>query len=462
MRACVIHFSVGVAALFGALRAPACAGEWKAGAAKIAITPDELMWMSGYGGRDHPAEGKLHDLWAKALAMEDPSGARSLVLTADLVGISRPLCDQICDAITRKLGIDRDRIMLCMSHTHTGPVVGTNLLAMWDLAPEEAEKVDRYAATLRDKMLHVAEEAVGKLEPARLAWGSGTASFAVNRRNNPEAKVPELRAAGELKGPVDHDVPVLRVTAPDGTLKAVVFGYACHNTVLAFYQWSGDYAGFAQLHIEAAHPSAVALFFSGCGADQNPLPRRSVELADDYGRQLAEAVERVLESSMHPVTSGLAARFSRIDLPFDTLPTRDEIERTAESGTPQERRRAKLLLSQIDQNGALSPTYPYPVQVWRLGDLTWVVLGGEVVVDYSLRLKKELGGARAWVTAYANDVMAYIPSRRVLDEGGYEGGGAMLYYGLPTKWGPTVEERIVAAVHELAGQTAEGRGPSRE
>ena len=429
------------------------AGEWRAGAAKIVITPDELMWMSGYGARDHPAEGKLQDLWIKALALEDPAGKRCLLVTADLVGISRPLCDQICDDIGTKLGVARARIMLCTSHTHTGPIVGENLLGMWDLAPEEAAKVEQYAKTLHEKAVQVAERAVAKLEPVRLDWANGTASFAVNRRNNPEAKVPELRAAGQLKGPVDHDVPVLRVTAHDGTLKAVVFGYACHNTVLAFYRWSGDYAGFAQQDIEQAHPSAVALFFAGCGGDQNPLPRRTVELAAEYGRQLADAVEQVLRDPMHEISRGLTAQFIRIDLPFDTLPTREEIQRQAEAGTPPERRRARLLLHRIDKNGSLSPSYPYPIETWKLGDeLIWVALGGEVVVDYSLRVKRELGADHTWVTAYANDVMAYIASRRVLEEGGYEGGGAMVYYGLPTRWAPEVEELIITKVRELTQQ----------
>ena len=94
-------------------------------------------------------------------------------------------------------------------------------------------------------------------------------------------------------------------------------------------------------------------------------------------------------------------------------------------------------------------TYPYPLQVWRLGnDLTWIALGGEVVVDYARRLKHEIDPGRTWVMGYANDVMAYIPSLRVLKEGGYEGGGAMLIYGLPTVWGPRVEETIVEAVHD--------------
>ena len=81
------------------------------------------------------------------------------------------------------------------------------------------------------------------------------------------------------------------------------------------------------------------------------------------------------------------------------------------------------------------------------------LLGGEVVVDYSLRLKTELGEGNTWIAGYSNDVMAYIPSERVLKEGGYEGAGAMVYYGLPSPWSEEVEEAIIRTVDRLADAT---------
>ena len=85
-----------------------------------------------------------------------------------------------------------------------------------------------------------------------------------------------------------------------------------------------------------------------------------------------------------------------------------------------------------------------------------------MVVDYALRLKRELG-PRTWAMGYANDVMAYIPSKRVLLEGGYEGGGAMVYYGLPTVWSAEVEEKIMAGllrqVHAKGGSES-SRAPA--
>ena len=89
----------------------------------------------------------------------------------------------------------------------------------------------------------------------------------------------------------------------------------------------------------------------------------------------------------------------------------------------------------------------YPIQSWIFGkDLAIVFLPGETVVDYSLRLKKEHDHARLWVNGYSNDGRCYLPSERILQEGGYEGGGAMVYYDFPNRFAPGLEEKIIGAV----------------
>jgi hypothetical protein len=421
---------------------------WQAGVARTVITPSQLMWMSGYGARNKPAEGKIHDLWAKALALEDPAGERLLLITLDLVGIDRDLAVAVCKQLMDKHGLKREQIRLSTSHTHSGPVVRSNLITMFDLDELQTRLVNEYAAELQAKIVEVAGQALSSKVPARLQWGIGHCSIAVNRRTNKESDVPALRAAGKLAGPVDHDVPVLAVYDRKDRLLAVTFGYACHATVLNGYQWCGDYPGFAQLALEKRHQGAVALFWAGCGGDQNPLPRRSVALAEKYGEQLADCVDAVIDGAMTPVTGFAAAVYKEVDLPFSELPSREQLVKDSMSANKPLANRAKSLLKELERQGSIRGQYPYPVQTWRLGDdLTWVALGGEAVVDYALRLKKEIGPGHTWVAAYSNDVMAYIPSLRVLKEGGYEGREAMVYYGLPTAWGPRVEELIVAEVH---------------
>ncbi len=423
---------------------------WQAGVAKVAITPREPLWMAGYAARDRPSEGAIHDLWAKVLALQDPLGRKAVLITLDLCGIDADVSNAIRDAAKARFGLERDRVVIACSHTHSGPVIGRNLASMYVKMDDDGRRrVEGYTKALVASIDATMAEAFGDLMPAVLFWGTGRADFAVNRRENKEKDIPDLRAALALKGPVDHDLPVLHVMNDEGATMAIVFGYACHCTVLDGYKLSGDYAGFAQLSIEKAHPGSQAMFVAGCGADQNPLPRRSIELAEKYGGELAVAVEEVLASPMHVVEGPIASAYEEIPLAFAALPSRQELEGQTKSKDPIVARRAERLLAQLQAKGKLDPSYQYPVQAWRIDDLTWIFLGGEAVVDYSLRLKRNLGTSKTWVSAYCNDVMAYIPSLRVLKEGGYEGTGATLYYGLPSPWAESVEADVVGAVGRL-------------
>lgn len=422
---------------------------WQTGVARVNITPELPIWLSGYAARTKPADDKLSDLWAKALVLEDPTGQRAVLVTIDLVGIDRDLSRDVCRRIESQFGLPRAAVALCVSHTHSGPVVGTNLAPMYALDPQQADRIKSYTATLADRLVAVVGDALAARQPARLARSVGQATFAVNRRNNPEPEVPQRRAAGTLVGPVDHDVPVLAVYGAEDALRAVVCGYACHATVIDGYQVSGDWPGAAQRELERRHPDTIALYWAGCGGDQNPLPRRSVDFVHQYGGQMADAVDAALASSPQPVPAALTVTYKEIDLPFAPLPTRAEFEAYAVSKPPHTFW-AKHLLAAWDRDGSLPTTYPYPIQAWRLGnELEWVFLGGEVVVDYALRLKAELGPQKTWVASYSNDVMGYIPSRRVLGEGGYEGGESRYYYGLPAVWGPDTERHVVEAVRRL-------------
>jgi len=423
---------------------------WKAGLSVKVITPEGPLWMAGYAGRKEPAKGKTHELYVKVLAIEDPTGKRFVLLTSDLIGISRSVGEAVIDAVRKKVDLPREAFALTASHTHSGPVVRDNLADMYDMPDEERRKLTAYGEKLQADMVEAILSALADLKPAKLAVGQGQAGFAVNRRKPTDKGV--INAANP-EGPVDHSVPVLRVTDLEGKLRAVAFGYACHNTTLPLLDWCGDYAGFAQAEIEAKHPGAVAMFWTGCGADANPLPRGTVEHARKYGKELAEGVEKVLEGKLTPVTGSVRSRYATIDLAYEKLPDKEQLGAQTLSKNYAEKTRATRLLVQIEKEGKLSPGYAhYPVQVVRLGEqVVWAFLGGEVVVDYSTRLKKELaGGPSVWVAGYANDVMAYIPSERVLKEGGYEADSSMLYYGHPSKWATGLEEKIVGKVKELA------------
>ena len=422
---------------------------WKAGVASQVITPRKNVWMAGYAARKKPAEGKAQDLYAKALALEDQRGGRFVIVTLDLIGITRTMREEVARQAEQKYGLPRERLLLNASHTHSGPLVRPRPSVTYDLTEEQWKEAEAYIGELQDLLAQVIGKALQELRPARISYSHARAGFAMNRRL-PTAK--GYQNSPYPDGRVDHEVPVLRVEDPKGKLRAVLFGYACHNTTLALQQFSGDYAGYAQEYIQEAHPGATALFLMGCGGDQNPYPRGTLELARQHGRALATAVEAALLPKPRPVSGELKAVLEDVTLQFVPL-SRDELVRMSLSKDVFDKRRSKLLLPEVEKLGQLKSTYAYPVQVVQLGkDLTLVTLAGEVVVDYSLRLKKEIDGNPVWVAGYSNDVFGYVPSVRVLKEGGYEGGGAMRYSSLPGPFAPSVEDRIIMKVVELVGR----------
>lgn len=440
---------------------------WKAGIATVVITPEHSIWMAGYAGRKKTSEGKVHDLYAKALALEDSQGTRLVVVTADLLGFSRSLRDWLEKEVGRRYQLAPEELLLNASHTHCGPAVHDTKPSIYadsfyGLSPEQSQQSKIYYDHLRQKLLKLVGEALSNMAPARLAYTHARAGFAMNRRLKTEQG---YRIRPNPDGPVDHDVPVLRINSPEGNLRAVLFGYACHNTTLSLYKFCGDYSGFAQQYLEESHPGVTALFITGCAGDQNPYPRagvNSLEYSRHHGRALAIGVEAALASQAQPVRGPIRAVLEQVTLDFAKPLSREQLDQQANSDDKYDRRHAKVLLKELEQTGKICTTYPYLVQVVQFGnDLTLVAMAGEVVVDYSLRFKKELVGPPVWVAAYSNDVFGYIPSLRVLQEGGYEGGGAMRHTDLPGPFAPSVEKRVVKKVHELVKKVRTTKNKSK-
>lgn len=239
--------------------------------------------------RGLPSEGTLTDLFVKVMALGEPA---VVLVTLDLVGIDGETTARIVARLGERFGLPRERVAINTSHTHCGPVFGETLPALREESAEDVAARSAYTSWVEDRIVDCVAAALADRRPARVSWGRGTCSVAVNRRENQAAEVPALRAAGRpLRGPVDHDVPVLAIHDPAGSIRAAVFGYA-------------------------------------------------------------------------------------------------------------------------------------------------------------LALKAEFGRDTTWVAGYSNDVMASIPSRRVLREGGYEGARSMVFYGLPAPWAPTVEQTILQAVRD--------------
>ena len=435
----------------------ACAASMKAGFARVNITPKSPIYLSGYAARTKPSEGVLQPIWAKALAIQDTKGAKTVIVTTDLIGLPRPVTEMVSARVLKDLNIERGRLMFNASHTHSGPMVAGNLQALFDLTPADEKAIKDYTRVLTEDLYQAISAAVSDLSPAVLAIGHGTADFAINRR---VSRTSAVSLGVNPKGPVDHDVPVIRVNTPDGKLRGVLFGYACHNTTLGgdLYQVNGDYAGFAQSELETSHPGATAMFMILCGADQNPNPRGKVEHAMQYGKLLSDEVSRVLDGKMDPISGPVQAAYTVTQLNFKAH-DRTTFENDLKDKLRAKVRRAELMLKLYDERRPIRST-PYPIQALRFGKtLTLVALGGEVVVDYDLRIKKEFPGEHIIVAGYSNDVMCYIPSLRILKEGGYEALDSMIYYAQPGPFDEHIEETVMDAVYGVMKRV--GRKPAK-
>jgi neutral ceramidase len=428
-----------------------------AGVATIDITPEPLdsardrpgLWMAGFARRTQPAQGTALPLKAKALALQYGDARPAVIVTTDLLGLTARLTEAAASEVRRRTGIPRSHLLFNASHTHCGPVVDEQLSVAYDLTPDQWRQIRNYTAELEKKLANLVVTAASTLRPATLAFARGEARFARNRR-----------VQFSPDGPVDHSVPILRVSDGDGAWRAIVFGYACHNTTLQdkFVQYHGDYAGVAQAELERRHPGTTALFIAGCGADANPSPRGTVELVEAHGRALADAVDQSLPSAA-PLDTGLRASYGTVTLPYEDGGVRTRWRAGLDIEDIYLRRYDALMKSIVARGGRLPAAQPAPVQVWQFGartaaaassGLTLIALGGEVVVDYAIRLAREYPTRRIWAAGYSNDVFGYLPSRRIRDEGGYEGADAMIYYGRPGPFTADVEERMMREVHRLA------------
>ena len=423
---------------------------FKAGMARAVMTPDEPVWLAGYGSKRAP-DGKIHDLWIKALAFEDQLGKRAVLVTCDMMGIPRAMYERIRDGAKQRCGLDEPELMLTFSHNHCGPVLTGDLVDYYPLDAEQSALVDRYTEHVTGLFVETIAGALRNLHPARLEVGYGISRFAANRRENPEAGVAARIERGEkLRGAVDHRVPVLTVRGESNDLEGILFGYACHATTMSFTQWCGDYPGFAQIALEEGHPGATAMFFPGCGADQNPLPRRELHLCARYGRMLAAAVEEVLLTPMRAVEGEIRTAFESVPLHFKSVSSREELEAASRDANAVRSRWARRTLSELGAGRRFESGCRYPIHLWRLGNLRVIGLGAEAVVDYS-HMFRHAYGEDTWVCGYSSVLVAYMPSHRVYEEGGYEGGPFLYEYGHPAElWESRVEEHIVTAVSRMA------------
>ncbi len=446
-----------VAGLFNTNEVSAAEPTFSFGFARMEITPETPLRLSGYGNRAVVYAGVDEPLFVRAIAIKTPGQKICSLVSLDSIGFDAGFTDRITQQVKQKYGLSRDQLVICSTHSHTAPQPVEGLSNIFATLMTEAQRGDsqKYWNSVEQRIVQTIGRAIEDLQPGTMSMTTGKVGFAQNRRVLKNGKWTGFGVNPD--GPVDHSLPVLTVTDSTGKLRGLLFNYACHCTTFGsdYNRLNGDWAGYAAKYIEEQQGDIVAICTIGCGADQNPVRGKkdvAKDLAIGHGRAIAVEVARLLKQPMQPITAEMKTAYGVANLPFDAF-SELELKQALKSARPQVQRHAEQMLAVYQQQGELPQSYPAPVQVWKFGrQLTMIFLGGEVVVDYALRLKKELNNEAVWVTAYANDIFGYVASERMRAEGGYEYDFSMIYYNQPGPWDKGTEEILIRRIHELVKQ----------
>ena len=427
-------------------------GPIEIGVSRIDITPDHPVRLTGYGNRTSVFDSVEQKLWAKTLVLAQKGKPTMVWITLDLIGFPGFFADALYARLVQKIGLkDRAQLVVSATHTHNGPETGVlvNIFGK-TLPPDQLADVKQYRDNLLDKLEKLVVDAYSSRAGGKLGWAVDQVTFAMNRRVLEGGKWKDF---GETpNGPVDHDLPVLRATDLEGKLVALLINYACHGTTLVpehnFVH--GDWMGATQDMIEKKYPGATAMVAIGCAGDANPSPRGEFVHVKQHATMITDKIDKLLQTEKFTELKNIpVGKMKMVELTFAHVPNAKELVEQSRLEAA-DGLYARNSLSMLAEGGSIPSTMPYPVQVWSFGNqLAIVFLGGEVVVDYSLRIKREFIKEKIWVNAYSNDISTYIASRRLFTEGGYEVDGSMPYYSHPSRLTEDTEEKIMNVIHEL-------------
>lgn len=419
----------------------------RVGIARVDITPSEAVWLTGYANRDHRSEGAYAPLQAGAVYLEGQRD-RALVLTTDVIGFSPPADAEARQAVSDATGLLPRQVVLTATHTHCAP-----FLSPWNM-PGEIESA--YADELIGRLQQVACQAIGSAVDGGVEFSRGRSTFGVNRR------VPDGRGgvifAPNPDGPIDRDLDTVWFRSANGQLLASLTAYGCHPTSIGGYEVGPDYPGFLCRQLES-ETGAPALFATGCAGDVRPWFGQGDH--DGFARpdleQLAAAgagmAREVLDARID--AEAVAAHDLRVDhvvhrLPYSEPPSMARLEEAAKDDDPRWRQWSQAMMPRL-RAGALADASPHEIQVLQLNpNFRLVFLGGEVLSEIGLHLKQAMAPATTVTVAYANGLIAYVPSTAAHPLGGYEVDGSFHYFLRPAPFTADCERLIVEQTTALA------------
>lgn len=375
----------------------------KAGVARIDITPDKPVTMSGYASRKGLSTGVHDPLSARALAFE-AGGKRLVLVSVDIIGFYGGTDEYLRSALLKEFNLQPSELFLCGIHTHAAPSPTI------DREHGNASNVD-YMEALRGKLIDVIRRALDGIQPVNIGLGVGYCPVGANRR---ELRINDKGESSIILGrnpygPTDKEVLVMKVAKPDGTPVAVAFDYATHGTALGYdnYTISGDVPGLAEQFVEKIlGADVIAPVFVGASGNIDPWYR----VLPGFNTEPGWVPEPVLLGTFLGEEVAHVYRDIKQTGPADKITTNYKVlQLPAKPGddVPADK-------------SPNSPTFPFVITVARLGDVAFVGLGGEVLTEIGMAIKAGSPCEHTFVITHCNGSAGYLAPKELHVQDGYE------------------------------------------
>ncbi len=416
----------------------------KIGVGKRTLPSPIGEYLGGFASRTEPCKGVLDDLFVKAALFKD-RGNTFLIVSLDVVCLNTALSDEIRQMICSSFGIKTESILLATSHTHSGPEIRTGF--KW--LPDFRSCTPGYISQVKECILESVELALSDLEEVHLFYGIGQSDIGVNRRLPLNGKII---FGPNPQGPVDKDVPVIKGVVEDGTIKVILFSYACHPSAMASSFATTDYVGAAYRLIERTL-GTTALFLQGFGGniktditEGKKFKEAEYEGVIALGERLGREVIKACNSPMDEIEPNLYSASVKVSIPFSRIPDNEEIEEKLKNGNIYE----KSWAASIKDERILPKHIDMEIQRIDLGtELSILALSAEPVIEYLPLLRNIVTNMRIVPIGYSNGVIGYVGVSEHYKEGGYEVEGWYIHYLYPSPFAPQIQDIILQGVQRL-------------
>ena len=387
---CVLLFAFDCEGLFSANNRTISAGT-----AKVKITPEMPILMSGYDGRKDPSKGVRDDLFMRVIAFSDGEN-RALIIAADLIGFVSPYWEETTKRLELEIGIPQNNILLCATHTHGGPAVA-NIYRSDPPTPE----ISSYTEGLTEKIVTAVREAVNNLKPALIGSGKGECNMNMNRRARSADR--GIILGKNPDGICDNEVGVVRINDEFGRPISIFVNWPCHGTVMSGrnYQITADWPGASAVYVEKEFNNTItAPVTAGCSGDINGLygPGEQFGYVDITGIMVGEEVVRVAKDINTFPYGSISATQRLITLPG---------KQNTRSNFPQ-----------IAYEPG--PNLDVRLSALKIGNIVFAGISGEVMNEIGLDVKKLSPFKNTYVISHCNGSSGYLVTDEAYSEGGYE------------------------------------------